>query len=143
MVNNQNLLTPLIYTIKELTKIISEEIALLKTRRPKEVEKLLPLKNKLIAAYQQEMSDLKARGGLQVSGSGSAIRTLKQESRVFQSVLTQHKRLIKALKHISENMIKTISDEVVRSQNPTTRYDAHGSRQIKRAPISISLNQTI
>jgi len=147
MTNNSqtgaNSLLPLIETIRELTGVISEEIDLLKTRRPKELEKLLPLKNQLLAAYNKEMSDINARGGLQAIGNGEAIRALKQESRLFQSVLTQHTRLIQALKKISENMIAAIGNEVIKNQNQTNRYGADGSKSATRTPTSITLNQTI
>lgn len=141
--DEQNLLKPLTCTIRELTNIISEEISLLKTSRPKEVEKLIPLKNQLMASYHKEMADLNARGGLQATGNGSAVRALKQESRIFQEILTQHSRLIKALKKISEDMIMAISNEVVRSQNQASRYGANGAKSANKNPTSITLNQTI
>ncbi|PCI44405.1 MAG: hypothetical protein COB49_11145 [Alphaproteobacteria bacterium] len=140
---NHGFLGPLINTIKELSGIISEEMILLKTSRPKELEKLLPLKNQLMATYHKEMTELSSRGGLQASGSGSAVRILKKESRIFLSVLTRHTRRVKALKKISEGMIKAISDEVIRNQNQTSRYGADGARSANRLPTSITLNQTI
>lgn len=143
MLNNTNLLTPLIDTIKELTKIISEEITLLKTRRPKELEKILALKNQFMVKYHKEMADLDARGGLPASGDGATIRLLKKETRVFQDILMQHTRLVQALKKISENMIKAITDEVVRSQNQASHYGANGARTEIRSPTSLSLNRTI
>lgn len=138
-----NSLLPLIETIRELTRVISNEIDLLKTRRPKELEKLLPLKNQLLAAYNKEMAELNARGGLPAVGSGEAIRALKQETRLFQSVLTQHSRLIQALKKISENMIAAIGNEVIKSQNQTSRYGADGAKSATKTPTSITLNRTI
>ena len=38
----QNFLSPLIGTIRELTAVITQETTLLKTSRPKDLEKLLP-----------------------------------------------------------------------------------------------------
>jgi len=140
---NHSLLAPLIQTTKDLTKVISDEITLLQTNRPKEMEKLLPLKNQLMAAYHKEMSELGARGGLPASGNGTAARSLKQESRLFQTVLTQHTRLIKSLKTISENMIQAISHEVIKTQNQATRYGANGAQPVNKSPTSITLNQTI
>ena len=139
----QSFLSPLIGTIRELTAVITQETTLLKTSRPKDLEKLLPLKNRLMATYHKEMTELSSRGGLQASGNGPAVRLLKQESRIFMTVLTRHTSLVKALKKISENMIKAISDEVVRNQNQASRYGANGARSANRAPTSISLNQTI
>lgn len=139
----QDFLSPLINTIRELTAVITQETTLLKTSRPKELEKILPLKNRLMATYHREMTELNSRGGLQASGNGPAVRILKQESRLFMTVLTRHTSLVKALKKISENMIKAISDEVVRNQNQASRYGANGARSANRTPTSISLNQTI
>lgn len=140
---NQNFLNPLINTIRELSHIVSQETSLLKTSRPKNLEKLLPLKNQLIAAYHKEMAELNNRGGLKASGSGTAVRILKQESRNFLTVLTRHTRLVKALRKISRNMIKAISDEVVRNQNQASRYGANGALPTNKTPTSITLNQTI
>jgi len=139
----QAFLSPLIHTIKDLTDVISQETALLKTSRPREMEKLLPLKNQLMATYHKEMTELSSRGGLKASGSGVAVRMLKQESRKFLSVLSHHTRRVKALKKISENMIKAISDEVIRNQNQASRYSASGARSSNKTPTSITLNQTI
>ncbi len=141
--NDQNILAPLIHVTRELTNIISEEITLLKTNRPKDVEKLLPRKNQLMASYHKEMTELSVRGGLPAMGNGAAIRDLKHVSRKFQSVLTRHTRLVKTLKQISENMIQAISEEVVRNQNQASRYGADGTRSTNKSPTSISLNQTV
>ncbi len=140
---NDSLLAPLIQTTKDLTKVISDEIILLQTNRPKEMEKLLPLKNQLMAAYHKEMSELGARGGLPASGNGTAVRSLKQESRLFQTVLTRHTRLVKSLKTISEKMIQAISHEVIKTQNQAARYGANGAQSVNKSPTSITLNQTI
>ncbi len=140
---DQNLLAPLIHVTRELTNIISEEISLLKTSRPGDVEKLLPHKNQLMAAYHREITELSVRGGLPAMGNGPAIRDLKQKSRIFQSVLTRHARLVKTLKQISENMIQAISEEVVRNQNQASRYGADGARSTNKSPTSITLNQTV
>ena len=116
---------------------------LLKAKRPSELKKLMPLKNQLMASYNKEISELSARGGLQTIGNGDIIRTLKKETRLFQAALTQHSRLIKALKSISENMITAIGNEVIKAQNQSSRYGADGSKSARKAPTSISLNQTI
>jgi len=130
-------------TIQELTDVLSQEITLLKTSRPGEVQTLLPLKNELIATYYREMAELSSHGGLQASGDGKAIRRLKQETRIFQTVLGRHKRLVMSLKKISENMIRAISEEVVRTQNRANRYAADGSKSVRKSPTSITLNQTV
>lgn len=141
--DHQDFLPSLIKTIRDLTGILSREITLLKTRRPAEVQELLPLKNQLMATYHREMAELGSRGGLQASGDGPALRILKKEARIFQETLTHHKRLVMTLKKISENMIKAISDEVVRTENRTNRYAADGSRSARKSPTSLTLNQTI
>lgn len=141
--NHQNFLDRLTDTIRELTGLLLQEIALLKTRRPGEVQKLLPLKNELMATYHSEMAELSNRGGLQASGNGPAIRILKQETRIFQKTLVRHKRLVGTLKKIAENMIRAISDEVVRTQNRANHYAADGSKSVRKSPTSITLNRTI
>jgi len=141
--DHKDFLTALIETIRDLTGILSREMKLLKTSRPAEVQKLLPIKNQLMASYHREMAELASRGGLQASGNGPAIRMLKQEARIFQETLTRHKRLVMALKKISESMIKAISEEVVKSENRTNRYAADGTKSARRSPTSITLNQTV
>ncbi|PHZ83333.1 hypothetical protein [Paremcibacter congregatus] len=140
---DQNLLLPLIEIMRALTRVISAEITLLQERRPQEIKSYLPEKNKLMAAYQKELADLSARGGLQASGSGDAIRTLKQETRLFHGVLEQHARMTKALKTVSERMLKAVSDEVVKSRSNASTYGANGAKYVNKSATSISLNQNI
>jgi len=144
--NNDQNLSSLILTVRKLTEVIGEEIKLLKERRPKEADKFLPIKNNLIIAYNQEMDALKNRGGLAAAGNGENVRKLKSETRLFKKALDRHLRLVKALKTVSENMIRAVGDEVARRKDQTSNYGANAKITRKRnqnSPTSLTLNKTI
>jgi len=136
----------LIEITKNLTSILHEEMDCLKNNRPAEIKQFQKRKNILTASYHKELNDIKLNGGLASAGSGEVVRSLKRESRHFQTTLEKHHRYMKAKKNLSEQMIKEISIEI-------TNQNGHGSKYGRDAKISSSsaagnttsmaINQTI
>lgn len=144
--NNSHNLSSLILTVRKLTEVIGEETDLLKKNRPQEANKFLAIKNKLMTSYNQEMDALKNRGGLGAVGNGEHIRKLKHETRLFKKALDMHLKLVKALKTVSENMIRAVGDEVAKRRDQTSGYGANAKITRKNnfsAPTSLALNKTI
>lgn len=136
----------LIEITKNLTSILKEEMDALENHRPVQLEQYQKEKNILTASYQKELNDIKLNGGLASAGSGDVVRTLKKESRLFQSTLEKHHRYIKAKKTLSERMIMDISAEVANQNGANSKY----GRDAKMAPrsaanktTSLAINQTI
>lgn len=136
----------LIEITKNLTSILNEEMECLKNNRPTEIEKFQKQKNVLTASYHKELNDIKLNGGLASAGSGEVVRTLKRESRLFQTVLEKHHRYIKAKKKLSEQMIQDISVEVSNQNGGGNKYGRDAKMATKSAAsktISLTLNKTI
>ena len=136
----------LIDITKQLTSILSEEMECLKSERPKEIEKFQKRKSILTASYHKELNDIKLNGGLASAGSGDIVRTLKNESRQFQITLEKHHRCIKARKNLSEDMIKDISQEVVKQNGNSGKYgrDAKiANHSLASRTTTLAINKTI
>tara|TARA_R110002096_G_scaffold435927_1_gene664290 strand:- start:58409 stop:58858 length:450 start_codon:yes stop_codon:yes gene_type:complete len=136
----------LIEITKSLTSILDEEMACLKNNRPAEIEKFQKRKNVLTASYHKELNDIKLNGGLASAGSGEIVRTLKRESRQFQTTLEKHHRYVKAKKNLSEQMIKDISVEVANQNGNGSKYGRDAkmtSRSSASTTTSLAINRTI
>lgn len=136
----------LIDITKQLTSILGEEMEFLKSERPKEIEKFHKRKSILTASYHKELNDIKLNGGFASAGSGEIVRILKNESRQFQITLEKHHRFIKARKKLSENMIKDISEEVVKQNGRSGKYgrDAKmANNSLDCRTTTLAINKTI
>lgn len=136
----------LIEITKNLTAILNEEMECLKSHRPVEIKKFQKRKNVLTASYHKELNDIKLNGGLASAGSGEVVRTLKRESRHFQTTLEKHHRFIKAKKNLSEQMIKDISIEVANQNGANSKYgrDARIEKNtLAGNTTTLAINKTI
>lgn len=136
----------LIEITKNLTAILNEEMECLKNHRPAEIKKFQKRKNVLTASYHKELNDIKLNGGLASAGSGEIVRTLKQESRHFQTTLEKHHRYIKAKKNLSERMIKDISIEVANQNGANSSYGRNArieNNTVAGNTTTLSINRTI
>lgn len=136
----------LIEITKSLTSILNEEMTCLKSNRPAEIKKFQKRKNILTASYHKELNDIKLNGGLSSAGGGEIVRTLKRESRQFQTTLEKHHRYIKAKKTLSEQMIKDISVEVSNQNGNGSKYGRDARMTVKpsvNTTPSLAINKTI
>ncbi|WP_417317882.1 hypothetical protein [Emcibacter sp.] len=143
---NQSIISSLIETTRELTSVIRQEIALLKDKRPAEIQPLNEVKNRLMDSYRQHMEALNRNGGFKAAGNGEIVRQFKKENETFRDVLKQHKSTLYALKTISESMIKAIGEEVARQASQSSGYGANAQMQSakgSKTPTTLTLNKTI
>ena len=136
----------LIEITKQLTSIINEELNCLKTSRPAEIINFQDRKSILTASYNKELNNIKLNGGLSAAGNGEAIRSLKKESREFQTVLEKHSRIIKAKKNLSERMVQEITNEVANQNGANNKYGPNAKMtetSFKYNTPSLAVNRTI
>ncbi|MBL4601480.1 MAG: hypothetical protein JKY84_01915 [Emcibacteraceae bacterium] len=149
MQQQSHLETPVITLIeitKNLTSILNEEMDYLKNNRPAEIEQFQKRKNILTASYHKELNDIKLNGGLASAGGGDIVRSLKRESRLFQTTLEKHHRYIKAKKNISEQMFKEIGKEITNQNGGGSKYgrDARmDTNSLAGKTTSLAINKTI
>jgi hypothetical protein len=145
MSEEDGLIDRVIAITESLTDVIQRENVLLKERRPSETTKLQAEKAKLTASYGQEMQTLRRQAQAVKKARPQAVERLRAVTGRFQETLAVHVRLVTTLKTVTENVIKSISEEVDRRNNPVQTYGHNASmrRPAGAVATSLSLNRTI
>ncbi|MFQ5533271.1 MAG: hypothetical protein ACE5EM_00420 [Sphingomonadales bacterium] len=130
---------------ERLTALITQESALLHERRAREITDFHAEKIRLSELYAREMETLRRNSSLIKTAPPAEMARFKQLTALFREALAENKRIVQALKSVTEGMIRSIADEVTRRNNPVNGYggDAVLKRQGAPAPTSIALNQVI
>jgi hypothetical protein len=145
MSQTEGLVDRVIAVTESLTDVIQRENALLTERRPRDTAPLQAEKAKLTATYAQELQTLKRQGQSIRQTAPQAIERLRKVTDRFQETLATHVRLVTTLKTVTENVVKAISDEVSRRNNPVQTYGNRGviRRPAVAVPTSLAVNRTI
>jgi hypothetical protein len=138
-------LSGLISLTRQLRHVISEENHLLETRRPRDTVPLQEEKSRLNMAYEREVMSINKNGGLGTIPDAPMLRLLKQETRLFNEVMDKHKRTLVLLRTVTESMVKAVSDEVCRQNNPVQNYGGNATlaRRAYMQPTSLAVNRVI
>lgn len=136
----------LIEITKKLATIVQRETKLLKDRRPREIAVLQEEKNRLGAAYEEELTIIGRNSETLAKAAPREMQELQRVVRAFRSILDEHGRVLAAAKVVTERMIRNVSQEVSRQNQPDGGY----SRYAKRAkpsrttrPVSLAVNQVV
>jgi phage-related minor tail protein len=145
MSENDELIDRVIAVTESLTDVIRQENTLLTEKRPRDAAQLQDRKAKLTANYSQELQTLQRQGQVVRQAAPEVIGRLRAVTDRFQETLSTHVRLVTTLKSVTENVIKAISDEVGRRNNPVQIYGKNASmrRPAGAVPTSLSFNRTI
>ena len=145
MSETDGLIDRVIAVTESLTDVIRQENSLLKEKRPRDTAKLQAEKAKLTATYNQELLTLQRQGQAVRQAGPDVIARLRGVTDRFQETLATHVRLVTTLKTVTENVLKTISDEVGRRNNPVQTYGNNAAirRPAGAVPTSLSFNRTI
>jgi len=129
----------------QLSELVEQETALLRERKTGEIGALLEQKSALAAQYAREMNTLRRNRSVIEVAAPHLISRLKSATRRFQNLLEEHRRWLNAALHLTEGVVKSISEEVARKNQPVAAYgdNARVNRVGAPAPTSIALNQTI
>lgn len=145
MAENDSLIKRVISVTSELTQLIAEENALLEARRPRDMLALQEKKGRLAAIYGSEIGALKRQSRAAAQAAPELIAALRQASERFQEAMAKHVRLVSTMRTVTEKVLKAISDEVEKRNNPVQTYG--GNAALNRAPVhkptSLALNRTI
>ena len=145
MSEEDGLVDRVIAITESLTDVIQRENTLLQERRPSETTKLQAEKAKLTASYDQELQTLRRQAQAVKKARPQAVERLRMVTDRFQETLAVHVRLVTTLKTVTENVIKSISDEVDSRNNPVKTYGHNASirRPVGSVATSLSFNRTI
>jgi hypothetical protein len=136
--------------IVRLRDILEEENILLAENKPEAFSENLGEKTRLVGQYNQQMSLIKSNPEIYKTYPESDIISLKAASENFYQVLDAHFRKLSTVKTVTEGLVKSVADEVIRKKSPSNAYTASAavatSSAQKNSQIrngAIAINQVI
>jgi len=106
-----------------LASLLASENEVLTHRRPRDLAATLPEKETLTASYEQGMLELRNNPELLERLAEEDMLRLRKATNRFQDALDDHRRLVQATKSVTERMIRSITDEVAKRNEPTKGYN--------------------
>ncbi|USG59842.1 hypothetical protein NBZ79_11705 [Sneathiella marina] len=146
------LLTPseLLKVIMRLREILEEENTLLAENKPEAFSENLGEKTRLVGQYNQQMTLIKNNPERYRAFPKAEIDLLKEASEAFYRVLDAHFRKLSTVKTVTEGLVKSVADEVVKKKSPKNGYTANAALSTSSAQKNsqirngaIAINQVI
>lgn len=150
--NGPAMLAPseLLKVITRLRDILEEENLLLAENNPEAFSENLGEKTRLVGQYNQQMSLIKNNPEKYKTYPKTDIDLLKTASENFYQVLDAHFRKLSTVKTVTEGLVKSVADEVIKKKSPPSAYTASAavatSSAQKNSQIrngAIAVNQVI
>ncbi|PHQ70027.1 MAG: hypothetical protein COB93_06530 [Sneathiella sp.] len=126
--------------ISRLSAILEAENILLEENRPQAFSDSLSEKTRLVAIYNQQMTLIKQDPEKYKRFPKADIEKLKAASETFYATLDVHFRKLSTVKTVTEGLVKSVADEVMRKKAPPSAYTASASLS---NPLSRRNAQTI
>ena len=131
-----------------LSDILEQENQILVSRRPRELNVTLPEKERLAGMYEQVMTDLDVRPETLSRLDQAEVSRLRLATGRFQDALADHRRLVQTAKSVTERMVKAITSEIAKKDQPNVGYDRTGALRSSlnpstAKPVTVTLNQTV
>lgn len=129
----------------ELRELIQRETTLLKDRLPREAQRLHGTKNRLMAEYRETMNHLQVNEKLLGPKNSPIRKYIRELTDTLREAIRDHARIILRLKSVAEGIVKSIGEEVIKTNRPVLSYGQNAAfRQPTSArPTSLQLNQVI
>lgn len=118
---------------QELTRLLTLETNLLKTRRAAALRETEAEKNRLSALYAREMRAIQMRPELLAGASAEQKTMLKAASTEFRACVVKHVRTLSRIRAVSEGLVVAIGEELDRLRKPITSYKGPGSPMMRNA----------
>lgn len=109
-----------------LTEILSAEISLLKTRRPREIEQFQEEKSDLIRHYMRETAALKPVINSANAPAAADLQIIHNATRAFTDALQTHELILTTKRQATEGMLQAIGQEVAKRNKPLESYRSNG-----------------
>ncbi|MEM7568912.1 MAG: hypothetical protein AAF337_03875 [Pseudomonadota bacterium] len=127
----------------QLTDLLGNESDLLAKGASHEVAALAGQKAALFDTYQKAMQTIKALANPRLVLEEGLRTSLRETAQHFKAALERNQKLLADRLETSQQLMKTIGDEVQRQQNPVTTYSSPHRAVGAQAPTTLALNQTI
>ena len=135
----------LIILTERLTSLIERETELLADHRPHEIQDFQDERAKLSNLYVQEMELIKRNKAL-IEGVPTVLSDeLKEATATFQDRLGEHARVLSRVRTVTENMVKSIADEISKKDQFDGGYGENGQSQNSEqgTPKPIAIHEVI
>lgn len=130
---------------KKLIDLIHQETQLLSNRRPRDAQKLHGEKNRTIQEYRAAISSLHHNKGV-LGPEGSPVRLfIRKLTDALRDALRDNARIVLRLKSVAEGLVRSVSDEVNKTQRPVNQYGRNATvvQSYTQRPTSLAINQVI
>jgi hypothetical protein len=126
---------------ERLSEIITDEIALLQKRRPREIAAFAEEKTRLAKIYSGEIARLRKEPRLARDLPREVAQALKQATARFRELTARQESLLLAMRTVSERMIREVAGELHRMRAPETNYGRNAA-YAGRSATPFALNKT-
>ncbi len=143
---NSRLVNDLISITSRLIALMNTEVEKLRAHDIKAVETLQSEKSGLARAYETLIRELRKQPGILRDVAPALRDELVVKAREFQRLLVQNEVALRAAREVNARVLKAIADAVMENQKGPESYSrsgAHEGAKQARAPISMTLNQTL
>lgn len=138
----------LIKVTGNLSTIIQKETLLLRNhQRPLEMKALQAEKIKLTESYESQFKTIGERSQQFFEQAPEEMNALNSVIHAFRQTLDDHNRALFAAKTVTERMIRAVTREVAKKDQPLQGYAKYPSTATKpvqaKRPISIAFNELV
>jgi hypothetical protein len=119
--------------VGRLAAAIERERASFATRRPRDLERMLPEKQALAELYANEMRFLAKERAWIETASPPARQRLRDAVQELRALLADYLRAILARRAVVEGLVRTLGQEVARQREPLTVYGGAGAAPARGA----------
>ena len=134
----------LVLLTERLTALIAQETALIDAREPPLSGPIGEEKARLANLSRQEMTRIAETPGLIQGAPARTLDLLRAATTKFRAALADHERALRAVKEVSEGLVRAIAEEIARVKGGPRGYGATGAyAEASTAPAAaLALNKT-
>jgi hypothetical protein len=111
---------------QRLTALLEREIELLKNLRPQDIRDLQQDKTTLAVTYERQIRELRAKPALLGTADSKLKERLRQTTMRFQMILAENERAIRAVKTVSERLMRAVVAAVADRKSGSPAYTRAG-----------------
>lgn len=143
--SGSSLLGDLVVITKRLTDVLARENELLKSMRPQDIQALQKDKTQLARSYEYYLQELR-NDPRQLAAAPAELRAELREATVrFQRVVSENERALRAVRTVSERLMKAIVAAVGETRTGAPAYSSAGvlGGLGGRRAVSVTLNKQL
>ena len=147
MAKTSSLLGDLVVITGRLADLLTRENELLKSMRPQDIHGLQKDKTELARSYEYYMQELRKHPEHIASAPDEVRGELREVTSRFQKVVSENERALRAVRTVSERLMKAIVAAVSEKQTGAPAYSSAGVLSAAaaggRRAVSVTLNKQL